>query len=344
MEIALEPNQNELARLTQSVDTAIGYSENELTHSFEQHLSDEVIPTLSNVLVPLHRKIEKQHILAVPEDRSTTVIHYTSLHTIVSILQSRSMFRQDVQETTDAGVASSNAATLRLYDSAHFNDPAEGNYLGSILPDEHSWVKNADHSHAYAVSFINHNGKNEQDDLVFWRTYGGEGEGCSITLNVPSHHLRRVIYGADDAADTLQALTPVLDVLQPLATNWQDEVIQKLRQSFWESLARIRYLYKRKEYEYEKEWRIVVAKSDVDVRHIGFDYRRHQNASSHLRHFVTQEDLVIEQMLGSGSVVTVGPRVTDPEDLCQSLEILKRRAGLNDLRITRSGIDPYRLL
>ena len=279
------------------------------------YVNEIVVPILQQVLNDLSLNIDRRHRLENRLDGETcTVIHYTSIQTLMCMLQDASMGRY---------------ATLRLYDSIHFNDPDEGKYLGKSLPEEHNWAANSSLSHAYVASFIDpssepHCSRNLNDDLVYWRTYGREAGGCSLEVEVPSNSLRRVFYGPRNAEDAIGDLQPILQILEPLQA-----VNRKIRQSlvsaFWESLGRIQYLYKSEDYKFEKECRFVVCQSDIDEKRIHFDFSGGTDFSAQVRHFCQHEDLSIERIFISGSSVTLGPRVSHPDDLQRILELLRQR-------------------
>ncbi len=287
-----------------------------------------VLPRLEDVLKQISSEIDYLHHL---DSGSGTnyVVHYTSIDTVISLLENASQGKP---------------ASLRLYDSVHFNDPEEGNYLSACLPQKHGWALHTEPSHAYVASFIIPDAKNKDDasnSLMFWRTYGQEGLGCSLRVNVASSQLRRVLYGKRHAQRAIVKLRPVLDSLKPLAS-MQEDVRQMLASQFWEYLGRVRYLYKSEAYQYERECRLVVYFSDAQPKDICFERKLIGDGRVLLRHYHEHNDLTIQNMVVSGSRITIGPCVSDATDLCRSLEILRDRAGLTaQLSVTRSGI-PYR--
>ena len=285
------------------------------------------MPLLDAAVSALSNEIDKRHMVVDDRgDQENYFIHYTSVVTPVSMLNNACIGKN---------------ASLRLYDSAHFNDPEEGNYLVRSLLEQHPWAKNGNPSHAYIASFIDPYSKDRGDmsnNLIFWRTYGREGEGCSLKLRVPAYRLRRVFYGADKADRTARMLLPILDILRPLACTSEniresDVVRSVLKEAFWESLGRIRYLYKSEAYKYENECRFVVYKSDVSEDDICFDYSEQGDSHMRVRHYCEHEDLHIERILVSGSLITLGPCVPNRDDLCRSFEILKRRVERRGLEI-----------
>lgn len=186
------------------------------------------------------------------------------------------------------------------------------------------------------------------DNLVFWRTYGREGEGCSLKLQIPRDRLRKVLYGDCEVNSTWKDLGPVLDDLYPalyplVNINEQvlKETIQKtLAEATWKSLARLRYLYKSKAYEYEGECRFVIPELDVDKDKICFEYQE-QNNSPRIRHYFEDDALKVENILTTGSLITLGPCVPHPYNMSYYIKSLLTKAELPGPAIKTSEI-PYR--
>ena len=88
-----------------------------------------------------------------------------------------------------------------MYDTSHCNDPDEGNHLVRELSsnDGYRWLaRESSVGHAYITSFVSgQDGIDMSDDLVFWRTYGKDGKGCSLTVAVRADLLRRVFYSEE---------------------------------------------------------------------------------------------------------------------------------------------------
>ena len=149
-----------------------------------------------------------------------------------------------------------------------------------------------------------------------------------MKLRTPTEHVRRVLYTSEELERTEKLLYPVLEILDPLVAPDDPWTKQVLRDAFWASLGRIRFLYKSPAYEYERECRFVIATTEISDDRISFDYIYDGGSSGRLRHYCEEEALRVTKILGSGSSITIGPCVADKEDLQQSLEILKERAGL----------------
>ena len=347
--------QNEkLTELQSIIETAVSYHNDRLFSSFDSLLSNVILPAWRTVLLELCGTIEQFHLVAAGDGDSKHepdfIVHYTSVATLVSMLQGQVDRNKhqanggDTTSTPEEGqrFKGGQRSSLRLYDSAHFNDPGEGNYLARYLShdSEGEWLQQSTATHAYIASFIipNDGPIEAWDDLVFWRTYGKEGAGCSLKLWTPPSQVLQVLYKKDEMERTKSILAPALNAIYPLVNLEDHRTTQELRENFWQSMGKILFLYKNPAYEYERECRLVVPATEVNDHDIAFDYVDHGDASGHLRHFYEVEALDITRILSSGSTITIGPCVTNKQDLLQSLEMLKRKANLRGPAIKPSGI------
>ena len=216
----MEESEDKLGKLNRIVEAAKGRFKGP-DQSLLGYVDRVVVPSLKEALDSLSLEIDQRHRLNEDElGKKLDVIHYTSIFALMSILQSAA----NGQETS-----------LRLYDSAHFNDPDEGNYLGRYLPTGQDWLSDVTLSHAYVTSFIvpdSNDNRDLSDNLVFWRTYGNEGEGCSLKMQIPTSRLREVAYGPTNASCTWDVLLPALEAINPLV-NLGQEIREKLANAFW---------------------------------------------------------------------------------------------------------------
>ena len=289
-------------------------------------------PGVQHLLSEALREVDQIH--SVDGLRSNLVIHYTGVDTIVAML-SRAANRQD--------------AFLRLNASSTFNDPGEGEFFSRQLaiPNKHCWVKEkeGDTSHAYVVSFIIPDDKTDlSDDLVFWRTYGREGEGCSLVLSVPPEKLRKVRYGVQHTKKARAILLPFLDDLLPLVNIQVDSLRPSIRarlsEAVWRALAEIKYLYKSAAYRFERECRVVVPEFKVRREDISFVPVERDGGLLGMKHYIEDQDLSVKQILATDSRIVLGPCVDRSYDLRFYLETLKKLGGWpgRDPRITKSRI------
>ena len=301
------------------------------------YVTEIVCPPLRDVLNNL--RIHKVDESEIGEDK--LVVHYTSIAALVSMLQDASK--------------GNNKSFLRLYDSVHLNDPDEGNFFDrySNLPEKYDWLGNKEVSHAYITSFLLP--KSEEDmsnKLLFWRTYGEEGDGCSLSIPVPRCQLQKVLYGPESVELTVKELGSVLDLLDPLLEidklSIRESIQKKLAETVWESLERVRYLHKNEAYEYENECRSVVAESNIlEKDKIRFEEQDRNNSPGRIRHYYEREALEIKNLLITGSSIMLGPcvaRVAHPYNMEYYLKTLMRRANLYGPEIKTSKIPylPYR--
>ena len=332
----------------------------ELAPAFLRRSRDDLRWYLRHVLIPGLRAhfdprstgLASDH--AIPDTGADTVnvVHYTSCRSLFCLLNTQRNWRRAVG--TNAGPTSDTSSSApiglgsdssdhgplyRLYDSVHFNDPEEGAYLFRDLDSRFRWMAQHDPHRAYIASFILPeclpDDEPSTDHLPFWRSYGREATGCSISLHVPSAKLHAVRYGAQAARDTLQQLELAFAALDPLLTlvssvddpDIETYVRQVMATAVWESLGRVRYLYKSKAYKDETECRVIMpsaACAEDDVHHT---YHAVPSPGQ-LRHYCEDPDLPIRKMFKSDTVITIGPAVPDRFDVRESVDRLRRQAGL----------------
>lgn len=294
------------------------------------YITEIVIPPLKDVLKDLCGKIDKLHCL--PEDgKKKFVIHYTSIGALVSILQNAAKNKQN--------------ASLRLYDSVHFNDPDEENYFYHHLnlPKKYDWLDEKKETHAYMASFIiPDTARGMSDDLIFWRTYGKDGEGCSLKFQVPKGQLRKVLYGVGKVKATGKKLRPILDSIMPLIQIKHEEIRTQILEAVHKSLGKIRYLYKSEAYRYERECRFVIPELDTKKDKIVFEENQQSDSSASPRHYYECDALKVEKILVTDSMITLGPCVSNVYNVIYYIERLLREADLLSGRIIRASTINYR--
>ena len=285
------------------------------------YVEQMILPELGTAVRGIRSRIEERHrIPTVAENVTLWVTHYTSLSAVTSMLRE---------------LADGQKSVLRLYDTSHCNDPDEGNHLVRELSsnDGYRWLaRESSVGHAYITSFVRgQDGKDMSDDLVFWRTYGKDGKGCSLTVAVRADLLRQVFYSRNDIETTKQMILPVLEVVAPLARA-DESCAELISAAIWQDLEGIRYLYKAEAYHHENEHRIAIpaASSDIDPNCIQFQPNESDGPIVEVRHYYEIDGLALGQILSSGSKLMLGPAVKDSYSVCLYLNDLKRRAGIQD--------------
>ncbi len=260
---------------------------------------------------------------------SLHLAHYTSLEALVSMLHS-----------PDDG--------LRLSDSSAMSDPEEGRvtsdarFLYWLLNEEFgsdSWISQR-YSSAYLGCFVGVRRSAEQkldagDDLLFWRLYGNEGRGVSITLPphvskdlVKSLMVQRVIYTDEpDMNLDIAAVSKLLNDLDSLRT-------QAMEAGVWGDVCKTvipecdfllgqRFLLKRSHYKMEQEYRAVAFDTE-DVHGTcleGESQKGWHVQLGQVRRFVQYRAFSCQAILTTSSQITVGNNV--PQAQCAA-EIIKK--------------------
>lgn len=303
-------------------------------------ITDKVIPLVNSVVSSEVMPLKDRHLVGGGDDGKALVVHYTKVDTVIK------MFRDYIEKER---------SYLRLYDTFHLNDPDEGKYLiGRLDPTAHQELKDLIEVNtpcAYVSSFIipddsqQSKGVGARDNLVFWKTYGREGTGCSITMRVSAARLYKVKYGIEDVrcvaddiegirAGIMEAIKPIMDV----SSDENKEVLMKaLSSTLSVELEDILYLYKSIAYEYEKEVRIIRTKGSIKASddEICFD---DNSGAQKIRHYYNDESLSAPNLLTTGSVITLGPCVPDKENIAYYLEHLKEKSGLVGPKICQSKV------
>ena len=336
-----------LKRVVSKADSDILQNTPEAAWRKYWYLENVVTRRLDEVLSEKTREIAKLHQYEpvmqenVSNDRATKfVIHYTSVDTLLAILRER---------------AKGQESYLRMYDSFHLNDPEEGRYLVPFLKvsDKFSWLTSEPISHAYVASFIIPKNSTstelgDEDELAYWHSYGHKGKGCSIKIPVRNNQFRRVLYGECHATRTAELLNleGILDCVDPLMTSKDDE-LRRLAQrtippAISRNLARINFLYKRKAHEYERECRLVRSALDIsDTEEIHFQPVERNDSSHRIRHYYNDDNLKVDNILSTDSVITLGPLVPQPTSMMFYIETLLKKADLIEGPTIQTSKIPY---
>ena len=208
-------------------------------------------------------------------NKDVKIAHYTSLHTLKNLFESKSCFR--------------------LYNADYMNDPKEGQVFFKIMDKKYQtnieewFYEDTDNSYrlpAYIGSFVRLEEENKQKDKLFlWRTYGKHdneeaagaclifnNEQCSAKYATPQfgsmqEHLNNVqenlafykthYYGRpnEKLEEELEELGERLKVIKQFIEEIKDKLV--LRKLVCELLDSIRFLFKESHYCEENEVRII---------------------------------------------------------------------------------------
>lgn len=232
---------------------------------------------------------------------------------------------------------------LRMYNYEMVNDPEEG----KVMPPEwrelnaevndllEKYDPGSDESRSgntYACSFSTKE-QGVEDDLTFWRLYGGNGNGVSLRLGTVQERMYRIRYRDEDrdkdqrddeeVAEDRQ-VAEKLKKLIGLGVSMVSETPQEYRIEMGKSVAKALrqvldgylYLVKSRAYEQEKEWRMIQVRPDrVNVK---YDV----SGDGLVRRYV--EGGKLRDLFRSASVITLGPRVRNSRAARDYVEFLAR--------------------
>ena len=185
--------------------------------------------------------------------------HYTKIETLTNHLI----------KTKKSGDPSE-PAYLRLTNSKQLNDPMEGRAIYDYLEIENS-------SDCYQSSNVFLSSMTTiSDSLPMWKKYAEESKGAFLQydkkylqqiIEHDSLEFVRIFYlnsTREDDSDIIQKLNDLKELIQELKARHTEES-RKVQSSIFKNLAKISYLFKVSDYEYESEYRILINFDDSQV-------------------------------------------------------------------------------
>ncbi len=297
---------------------------------FRGYLSQVLSPALTDILGPVKEQILKD--FHRPE-ATTSITHYTSLAALLSLIE--------------GSPKTAKANSLRLLPTYRFNDPTEGAYLPREIArvTDHDWLEADVAPLAFAACFVSNGNENAGDDLVYWRSYGSDGEGCSITWKPEGlTNLYAVAY-SDGVERVTKRLEPILAALQP-ALHAPDptcsrEARRVLGRTFWKSLTELRYLYKSDAYRHERESRVLITEGGKSFQpdRVVFVRKDEPDGYPDLCRYYVDPSLSAERIFRPGTRITLGPQVRHAPDAKAYIENRLKTPLLAEVRVSSV---PYR--
>lgn len=185
--------------------------------------------------------------------------HYTKIETLTNHLI----------KTIKSGDPSE-LAYLRLTNSKQLNDPMEGRAIYDYLEIENS-------SDCYQSSNVFLSSMTTiSDSLPMWKEYAEESKGAFLQYD--KKHLQQIIEHdslefvrifylnstREDDSNIIQKLNDLKELIQELKTRHTEES-RKVQSNIFKNLAKISYLFKVSDYEYESEYRILINFDDSEI-------------------------------------------------------------------------------
>ena len=236
---------------------------------------------------------------------------------------------------------------LRLSDTSTMNDPEEGCatsecslvlHLMQEKLGEDSWVWKR-YGAAHVCCFVGIERTDEQtidagDDLLFWRLYGSDCRGVSITIpaSVSGGLVENSMVGRVTYTDELP-IQMDRSVFSTFLKDLEELHSRALDADFWpkisqevldacDPLFKQRFLRKRSHYEMEQEYRAVVFSSEDDEEDTRYPIRGKHVQYGRVRQYVQIQDLNWVSILKTGSQITIGSNVPEPDNARDSLREL----------------------
>ena len=161
-------------------------------------------------------------------------------------------------------------AYLRLTNSKQLNDPMEGRAIYDYLEIENS-------SDCYQSSNVFLSSMTTiSDSLPMWKEYAEESKGAFLQydkkylqqiIEHDSLEFVRIFYlnsTREDDSNIIQKLNELKELIQELKTRDTEES-RKVQSNIFKNLAKISYLFKVSDYEYESEYRILINFDDSEI-------------------------------------------------------------------------------
>lgn len=222
-----------------------------------QDVHEDVLKEFGNTLIDKIRS--HLRIKARDLENSEEYGHYTKIETLTNHLI----------KTIKSG-DSSEPAYLRLTNSKQLNDPMEGRALYDYLEIENS-------SDCYQSSNVFLSSMTTiSDSLPMWKEYAEESKGAFLQydkkylqqiIEHDSLEFVRIFYlnsAREDDSDILHKLNDLKELIQELKARSTEESM-KVQSNIFKNLAKISYLFKVSDYEYESEYRILINFDDSEI-------------------------------------------------------------------------------
>ena len=222
-----------------------------------QDVHEDVLEEFANTIIDKIRSLLT--INAQGLENSEEYGHYTKIETLTNHLIKTIKSSVPIEP-----------AFLRLTNSKQLNDPMEGRAIYDYLEIENS-------SDCYQSSNVFLSSMTTiSDSLPMWKEYAEESKGAFLQydkqylqqiIEHDSLEFVRIFYlnsTREDDSDIIQKLNDLKELIQELKARHTEES-RKVQSNIFKNLAKISYLCKVSEYEYENEYRILINFDDSEI-------------------------------------------------------------------------------
>ena len=237
--------------------------ENEIQDEEERNLQEIQVDELGEIANTLIDKIRSLLTINAQDlENSEEFGHYTKIETLTNHLI----------KTIKSGDASK-PAYLRLTNSKQLNDPMEGRAIYDYLEIE-------DSSECYQNSNVFLSSMTTiSDSLPMWKEYAEESRGAFLQYD--KKYLQKIIEHEalefvrifylnntrEDDFDIVKKINELKKVIQELKSRHTKES-KLIMTTIFKNLAKISYLFKVSDYEYESEFRILINFDDSEIERL----------------------------------------------------------------------------
>ena len=223
-----------------------------------QDVHEDVLEEFANTLIDkirFHLTIKARDL-----ENSEEYGHYTKIETLTNHLI----------KTLKSG-DSSEPAYLRLTNSKQLNDPMEGR----AIYYDYLEIENSSDCYQSSNVFLS-SMTTISDSLPMWKEYAEESKGAFLQydkkylqqiIEHESLEFVRIFYlnsAREDDSDILHKLNDLKELIQELKARNTEESM-KVQSNIFKNLAKISYLFKVSDYEYESEYRILINFDDSEI-------------------------------------------------------------------------------
>ena len=222
-----------------------------------QDVHEDVLEEFANTIIDKIRSLLT--INAQDLENSEEYGHYTKIETLTNHLIKTIKSSVPIEP-----------AFLRLTNSKQLNDPMEGRAIYDYLEIENS-------SDCYQSSNVFLSSMTTiSDSLPMWKEYAEESKGAFLQYDkkylqqIIEHdalEFVRIFYlnsTREDDSDIIQKLNDLKELIQELKARHTEES-RKVQSNIFKNLAKISYLFKVSDYEYENEYRILINFDDSEI-------------------------------------------------------------------------------
>ena len=222
-----------------------------------QDVHEDVLEEFANTIIDKIRSLLT--INAQDLENSEEYGHYTKIETLTNHLIKTIKSSVPIEP-----------AFLRLTNSKQLNDPMEGRAIYDYLEIENS-------SDCYQSSNVFLSSMTTiSDSLPMWKEYAEESKGAFLQydkkylqqiIEYDSLEFVRIFYlnsTREDDSDIIQKLNDLKELIQELKARHTEES-RKVQSNIFKNLAKISYLFKVSDYEYENEYRILINFDDSEI-------------------------------------------------------------------------------